>query len=61
MLNLNGISLHSMQMKKKVHKVGTIRDSELKKKIRKPICPPSFRLKDKTEYKRKGRNSTEND
>jgi len=48
-------------MKKKVHKVGTIRDSELKKKIRKPICPPSFRLKDKTEYKRKGRNSTEND
>jgi len=39
-------------MKKKVHKVGTIKDSDLKKKIRKPICRPGFPMKSKKDYKR---------
>lgn len=49
-------------MKRKKHFVGTIKDSDLKKKVRKPICGPSFRMKDKTEYSRKTRgNSDERD
>lgn len=43
--------------KKKTHHIGVIRDSVIKKSIRKPVCPPSFRLKDKTEYERKPRNN----
>lgn len=39
-------------MKKKVHKVGVIKDSELKKRIRKPLPPPGFKMKSKKEYTR---------
>lgn len=43
--------------KKKTYHIGVIKNSEIKKSIRKPVCPPSFRLKDKTEYERKPRNN----
>lgn len=42
-------------MKQKKYKIGTISDSELKKKIRKPICKPGFRMKSKKSYARKPR------
>lgn len=40
-------------MKQKTIKVGTIKDSDLNKKIRKPLPPPSFRHKSKKNYNRK--------
>lgn len=40
-------------MKSKTIKVGTIKDSDLKQKIRKPLPPPSFKHKSKKTYNRK--------
>lgn len=42
-------------MKKKVHQVGVIKDSELKKKVRKPLPPPDYPFKSKKAYKRKNK------
>jgi hypothetical protein len=39
-------------MKKKVHKVGVIRDRDLKKKVRKKLPPPPQKHKSAKDYNR---------